>query len=73
MKNLKDKKVGDIVTRLLGGIPMKLKVTEVDDKFIYCGPKDVGWKFDRNTGAEVDEELGWGNEGTGSYLVEEEE
>jgi hypothetical protein len=58
-------KVGDVVVRMLGGaIPMSLKVTEVDDRFIHCGP----WKFDKATGAEVDEELGWGNDGTGSYI-----
>lgn len=59
-------KVDDRVTRILAGIPMRLKVTAVDDKFIHCGP----WKFDKVTGAEVDEELGWGPKGTGSYLKE---
>jgi hypothetical protein len=58
-------KVGDEVVRMLGGtIPMPLRVTGVDDEFIHCGP----WKFDRATGAEVDEELGWGDGGTGSYI-----
>jgi hypothetical protein len=62
---------GDIVTRLLAGtIPMDLKVTAVDGRFIYCGPKGSGWKFDRASGAEVDEEIGWGPAfgATGSYL-----
>ncbi len=59
-------KVGDKVTRMLAGsIPMNLTITAIDDEFIHCGG---GWKFDKKTGAEVDEELGWGNEGTGSYL-----
>jgi len=60
-------KVGDQVTRVLAGsVNMPLKVTEIDDNFIHCGP----WKFDKNTGAEVDEDLNWGNGGTGSYLKE---
>ena len=62
---------GDIVTRLLAGtIPMELRVTAVDARFIYCGPAGSGWKFDRASGAEVDEELGWGPQfgATGSYL-----
>jgi hypothetical protein len=59
-------KVGDIVTRNLAGAEMRLCITEIDETFVHCGP----WKFDRKTGAEIDEELGWGNDGTGSYLVE---
>jgi hypothetical protein len=51
---------GDVVTRILGGVPVDLKVTGVDERFIYCGPPGVGWKFDRETGFEVDEEIGWG-------------
>ena len=61
------RKVGDIVTRMLAGdIPMKLKITEIDDKFIHCG----WWKFDKDNGAEIDEELGWTNKKTGSFLQE---
>lgn len=53
-------KEGDIVTRLVArSMPMELKVSEVDDEFIYCGAKDAGWKFRRDTGGEVDEELDW--------------
>ena len=60
-------KVGDQVTRMLAGsIPMELKITAIDDKFIHCGP----WKFDKSTGAEVDEELGWGDKETGSFIKE---
>lgn len=45
-------KVGDIVTRMLAGtIPMELKVTEVTDTLIACGP----WEFDRITGHEIDD------------------
>ena len=61
-----DAKPGDTAVREMCG-EMPLKVTEVTDKLIICGP----WQFDRATGAEVDEELGWGPEFgcTGSYLV----
>jgi hypothetical protein len=64
--------VGDTVTRMLAGtIPMDLRVSAVDEHFIYCGPVGTGWKFDRLTGYEVDEELGWGPQfgASGSYLV----
>lgn len=63
--------VGDTVTRLLAGsIPMSLVVTDIDERFIHCGGPG-GWKFDRSTGIEVDEELGWGPQFgiSGSYLV----
>jgi hypothetical protein len=50
-------KVGDVVTRWLAGtIPMELRVTEITDDRIVCG----GWEFDKATGAEIDEYLGWG-------------
>jgi len=59
-------KVGDEVTRMLAGsIPMTLRGVAIDDKFIHCGG---GWKFDKATGAEIDEELGWNVNSTGSYL-----
>ena len=64
---------GDTVLRLLAGvIPMELLVTAVDDQLIWCGPVNSGWAFDRDTGVEVDEELGWGPAFgiTGSYLVD---
>jgi hypothetical protein len=64
-------KPGDVVIRLIAGsIPMKLIVSDVDERFIYCGGP-AGWKFDRNNGAEVVEEIGWGPESgiTGSYLL----
>jgi hypothetical protein len=63
--------VGDTVSRSLSGqAHMKLRVTDVDAQHIYCGP----WKFLRSNGAEIDEELGWGQVvngemWTGSYLV----
>jgi hypothetical protein len=58
---------GNVVTRMLGGeLPMMLRVTKITDDLIFCGD----WTFDRATGAEVDEELGWGPQFgvTGSYL-----
>lgn len=49
-------KVGDEVIRNLGGtVKMPLKVTAVTEDRIICGP----WEFDKTTGAEIDEELGW--------------
>jgi hypothetical protein len=71
MNYLESIKPGDIITRMLAGVvPMQLKVTEVTDDMIYCGERGVGWKFDRNTGAEVDEDLNWGPPPlhTGSFI-----
>lgn len=75
MSGFRNVKTGDTVKRVmgLGGPIMELVVTELDDEFIYCGPPGVGWKFNRDHGYEVDEELGWGvprKDGarTGSYL-----
>ncbi len=49
--------VGQEVTRLLAGtIPMQLRVTAVTEDRIICGD----YEFDRATGAEIDEFLGWG-------------
>ena len=62
---LSDITTGTIVTRMMCGMPMELRVTEVTDALIKCGP----WEFDKLTGAEVDEELGWGRQETGSYLL----
>lgn len=69
-------KKGDALIRLLSGVlPMKVVVGDVDDTFIYTGSEDgkvhykEGWKFRRDNGAEVDEEIGWdGITQTGSYL-----
>ena len=51
---------------------MPLFVTEIDERFLYCGKPGIGWKFERDNGIEVDEDIGWGLEfGTvGTYLVE---
>lgn len=67
MNKFKNIKVGDSVTRMIDGqVFMKLNVTKIDDKLIYCGD----WTFDLNTGVEEDPELGWGVSFgvTGSYL-----
>jgi len=46
-------KPGDVIERMLAGvIPVHLIVQKVDDKII-----DAGWKFDRNTGIEIDEDI----------------
>lgn len=61
---MKELKIGDLVVRNMCGVKMSLKISNIDNKFIYCGPR----KFDKFTGAEVDEELGWDNFLTGSFL-----
>ena len=67
MTEFKNLKVGDVVTRMLGGtIPMRLSVSAITDRIITCSD----WQFDKASGAEIDEELGWGPLPlmTGSYL-----
>lgn len=66
-----DVKVGDTIHRMLAGkVHMALIVTEVTDTLIVAG---MGWSFDRKTGIEEDEDIGWGIKfgKTGSYLVKE--
>ena len=59
-------KVGDVVSRWVANMPlMKLKVTAVDETLIHCGD----WKFSRKNGAEIDEDLDWNEQHTGSYLM----
>ena len=65
---LQDVKPGDIVTRIMCGTPMQLKVSEVTDDLIKCGP----WEFSRKNGAEMDEDCGWDETRTGSYLLHDE-
>lgn len=60
--------VGQYVTRLLAGsIPMTLRVTGITDDRILCGE----YEFDRKTGAEIGDFLGWGPppKMTGSYIT----
>lgn len=69
--SFRDVKVGDTVTRLLSGvIPMKMKVTRVDEDVLYCGTPcgEDGWTFCRDTGAEIDEDIPI----LVSYLVKEQ-
>jgi hypothetical protein len=57
MSNLRDIQPGDEVVRwLCGTIPQDLKVTEVTEDKIICGP----WEFDRTFGAEIDDDIGSG-------------
>jgi hypothetical protein len=75
---LQDIKPGDTVRRFFGpyGPDVIFKVTEVDEKYIYCGKKDFGWKFLRSNGGEVDEDLHWDGgieRPTGSYIKPEQQ
>jgi hypothetical protein len=78
VRDMRHIKAGDQVVRKFpglhdfeSGMAVKLVVTEVDHELIYCGPKGVGWSFDRATGMEVDHELQWGPMYgiTGTFLV----
>ena len=63
-----DISVGDTVFRYFAddlGTPMALHVTAVSEDRIICGE----WQFDKRTGAEIDEFLGWGPALTGSYIL----
>jgi hypothetical protein len=63
-------KRGDRVRRMLAdSIPMDLYVLKVDERLIYTSVSDAidpdrnsgsVWTFDRATGIEEDEDLGWG-------------
>lgn len=58
-------KVGDKVSRHINiGTAMILVVTGVDER-IHCGP----WTFSKINGAEIDEDLGWSEEKSGSYII----
>lgn len=70
-------KPGDKLTRMLAGtVPMEMEVEFVDDEFIFCVG---GWKFNKEFGYEIDEDLGWGvpdadgKVTTGSYLLPKSE
>lgn len=67
MSNLKNLKIGDLVDRWFGGsVPaMELIVTEVTEELITCGD----YAFEPRNGLEVDEDLGWGEFGSGSYIT----
>lgn len=57
---------GDLVQRVLCSdtCTMRLRVTAVTATRITCGD----YEFDCATGAEVDEVLGWGPDGSGSWI-----
>ncbi len=57
-------RMGDQAHRFLGLAPMLLKVSKLTRDRIVCG----AWEFDRATGAEIDEDLGWGPGGTRSWI-----
>lgn len=76
--NLDNVKVGDMLVRVLGanGVPMPVIVGEIKDGRVKVGsgdgviPWQMGWTFDQKTGAEIDEDLGWGPDTiTGSYIT----
>lgn len=64
---------GQKVMRYLSSarIPMATVVTKVHEGLVWCGP----WTFDDKTGAEIDEDLGWGVDRgiTGSVIEEIDE
>jgi hypothetical protein len=72
--------VGSRVRRLLAGtVPMDLWVIRSEPDRFHCAgilnedaPEGTYWTFDRDSGAEIDDELGWGPEHgmTGSYISE---
>lgn len=66
-KTLFDVRIGDTVFRFLGSIatPLPLRVSAVTEERIIC--RD--WQFDKRTGAEVEELLGWGPALTGTYIL----
>jgi hypothetical protein len=67
-KKLSELKPGDNVHRWLAGCnaSMSLTVKSITANRIVCFG---GWEFCRVTGAEIDEQLGWGPDGvTGSYI-----
>lgn len=61
----------DKVVRLLAeSIPMELTVTKIEDGIIHTVG---GWTFSVANGAEIDEDLDWNEEMTGSRLLTDEE
>ena len=68
--------VGQEVTRWLAGtLPQKMIVLKIENGRIYCGSPEypgADWEFDPDTGAEIDDDLGFGPPPkiTGSYIVD---
>ena len=77
--DLSSVKTGDIFIRMISGlIPDVVIVGDMDDTHIWVGSlgglvpatKEAGWKFRRDYGTEVDEDLGAdGEKVTISYLI----
>ena len=66
-KSIAELVVGDKVDRWLGGkggVLMPLIVTEVKPTTVVCSL----WEFSRLNGAEIDDDLGWGETYTGSVI-----
>lgn len=66
----------DLVYRQMGanGPKMLMRVREISDTIITCDTAEGfrgGWTFDRKTGVEEDEDLGWGVKHgvTGTFLT----
>lgn len=60
---LSDLKPGDTVTRYVGGVPRQLTVSEVTEDKIICSRTIVRtWEFDRRTGMEIGDGLGYPQE-----------
>lgn len=81
MKNRTDfstLKVGDHLQRSLGGSrPMWVIVGQITETTFKVGSLDgrvsweEGWTFSKETGLEIDEDLGWdGKTTTGSYIID---
>jgi len=75
----KEWKVGDKVTRIIGGvIPMPMQIVKIAGKKLICSPVEDGrvinieYEFDQELGIEIDERFGWGSAThvSGSYLKE---
>lgn len=78
----KEIKIGDELTRMLGGrVPIKVEVSRLTEEFIFVKPVDktnfkeiegvdIDWRFNRQTGMEVEPTIGWdGETKSGSYLT----
>ncbi len=58
--------VGDPVLRIMCGCNgMRLTITEIAGDRVKCG----SWEFDRLTGAEIDEDMDWGPNSSGSFIA----
>ena len=63
---LSDIKIGDTITRTISeSIDMSLPVTNITEDKIVCGD----YEFDRETGMEIDELLGWDKYNSGTRIT----